>query len=76
MALINQSAGVPEITPLLVRQTNENPLAFFDHQRYAEAIKRAVGVPGGGLGLLLPGAAARTGCPGDDAQRAEPRDHI
>ena len=66
VALINQSAGVPEITPLLVRQTNENPLAFFDHQRYAEAIKRVVGVPVVGSGYSYP-AAGKNRLPGDDA---------
>ena len=64
--LINQSAGVPEITPLLARQTNQNPLAFFDHQRYAEVIKRAVHVPVVGSGYSYP-AARKNRLPGDDA---------
>jgi 2,4-dienoyl-CoA reductase-like NADH-dependent reductase (Old Yellow Enzyme family) len=55
--LVNQSSGVPEITPLLVRQTNDNPLAFFEHQRRAAAIRRAVDVPvvGSGYSYLKAG---------------------
>lgn len=55
--LLNQSSGVPERTPLLVRQTNENPLGFFDHQKRAAVIKRAVDVPvvGSGYSYLKAG---------------------
>ncbi|MHC4472295.1 MAG: oxidoreductase [Planctomycetota bacterium] len=55
--LINQSAGVPDITPLLVRQTNENPRAFFEQQRRAQTIKSAVSVPvvGSGYSYLKAG---------------------
>jgi 2,4-dienoyl-CoA reductase-like NADH-dependent reductase (Old Yellow Enzyme family) len=55
--LINQSAGVPELTPLLVRQTDDHPLGFFDHQRYAAALKEAVDVPvvGSGYSYLKTG---------------------
>jgi len=55
--LLNQSSGVPDRTPLLVRQTNENPLGFFDHQRRAAVIKQAVDVPvvGSGYSYLKAG---------------------
>ena len=52
--LLNQSSGVPELTPLLVRQTNENPLGFFDHQRRAKVIKECVSIPVVGSGYSYP----------------------
>ena len=63
--LINQSSGVPERTPLLVRQTNENPLAFFDHQERAEVIKQTVGIPVVGSGYSYP-KAGNNKLPGED----------
>jgi len=55
--LINQSAGVPELTPLLVRQTDDAPMGFFDHQRYAAILKETVEVPvvGSGYSYLKTG---------------------
>jgi len=55
--LLNQSSGVPERTPLLVRQTNENPLGFFEHQQRAAVITESVGVPvvGSGYSYLKAG---------------------
>ncbi|MBN2489336.1 MAG: hypothetical protein JXQ29_00605 [Planctomycetes bacterium] len=55
--LLNQSSGVPELTPLLVRQTNENPLGFFEHQRRARAMKESVHIPvvGSGYSYLKAG---------------------
>ena len=68
VGLINQSSGVPEITPLLVRQTNENPGGFFDHQRRAAAIKAAVAVPvvGSGYSYLK---AGNNKLPGERAEK-------
>ena len=65
VGLVNQSSGVPEITPLLVRQTNENAAAFFDHQIRADVIKRAVGIPVIGSGYSYP-KAGKNRLPGDD----------
>lgn len=45
VALINQSSGVPEITPQLVRMTNEDASGFPHHQERAALIKRSVSVP-------------------------------
>jgi len=64
--LINQSAGVPNLTPELVRQTNDAPDGFFGHQRLAEVIKGAVGVPVVGSGYSYP-KAGRNRLPGDPA---------
>lgn len=63
--LLNQSSGVPERTPLLVRQTNENPLAFFDHQDRAAVLKQTVAIPvvGSGYSYLK---AGNNKLPGDD----------
>jgi 2,4-dienoyl-CoA reductase-like NADH-dependent reductase (Old Yellow Enzyme family) len=63
--LLNQSSGVPELTPLLVRQTNENPLGFHDHQAHAAALKRAVSVPVVGSGYSYPKAGVNK-LPGDE----------
>ncbi len=65
MALINQSSGVPEITPHLVRQTNEDPSGFAHHQDRAAIIRQTVNVPVVGSGYSY----ARSGknrLPGDD----------
>ncbi len=65
VALINQSSGVPEITPHLVRQTNEDPGGFAHHQDRAAIIKQAVNVPVVGSGYSY----ARSGknrLPGDN----------
>jgi 2,4-dienoyl-CoA reductase-like NADH-dependent reductase (Old Yellow Enzyme family) len=66
--LINQSAGVPELTPLLVRQTDDHPLGFFDHQRYAAALREAVRVPvvGSGYSYLKTG---KNRLPGERAEK-------
>ena len=63
--LLNQSSGVPERTPLLVRQTNENPLGFLDHQKRAAVMKRATTLPvvGSGYSYLK---AGRNKLPGED----------
>lgn len=52
--VINQSSGVPEITPDLVRQTNANPEGFLVHQERAAIIKEAVSVPVIGSGYSYP----------------------
>jgi len=63
--LINQSAGVPDMTPHLVRPTDENPGVFFDHQKYAAIIKETVGIPviGSAYSYLRDG---RNNLPGED----------
>jgi len=65
VALINQSSGVPEITPHLVRQTNDDPSGFSHHQERAALIKQTVEVPVIGSAYSY----ARSGknkLPGDD----------
>jgi 2,4-dienoyl-CoA reductase-like NADH-dependent reductase (Old Yellow Enzyme family) len=68
VALVNQSAGVPDVTPELVRQTNDAPDGFFGHQRLAEVIKGAVGVPvvGSGYSYLK---AGRNRLPGEPPEK-------
>ena len=68
MHVINQSAGVPDLTPELVRQTNDEPDGFFGHQRLATAIRGAVGVPviGSGYSYLK---AGRNRLPGDPPEK-------
>lgn len=45
VALFNQSAGVPEATPGLVRQTSDNLADFARHERCARAIRDAADAP-------------------------------
>ncbi len=66
--LLNQTSGVPELTPLLVRQTRENPLGFFDHQERAEAMKRAVSIPVVGSGYSY-ASDGRNRLPGDRREK-------
>jgi 2,4-dienoyl-CoA reductase-like NADH-dependent reductase (Old Yellow Enzyme family) len=65
VALLNQSSGVPEITPHLVRQTNEDPTGFAHHQARAALVKRSVGVPVVGSGYSY-ARDGRNRLPGDD----------
>jgi len=66
--LINQSAGVPDLTPELVRQTNDAPGGFFGHQRLAEVIRGAVGIPVVGSGYSYP-KAGRNRLPGEPPEK-------
>ncbi|MEN8148901.1 MAG: hypothetical protein ABFS86_03705 [Planctomycetota bacterium] len=68
VSLINQSAGVPDLTPDLVRQTNDAPDGFFGHQRLAAAIKGAVKIPVIGSGYSYP-KAGRNRLPGEPAEK-------
>lgn len=67
--LLNQSSGVPDRTPLLVRQTNENPSGFLDHVRHAEVMKRAARLPviGSGYSYLKSG---RNKLPGEREEKS------
>jgi 2,4-dienoyl-CoA reductase-like NADH-dependent reductase (Old Yellow Enzyme family) len=65
VALLNQSSGVPEITPQLVRQTNDDPSGFAHHQERAAVIKREVAVPVVGSGYSY-ARSGRNRLPGDD----------
>ncbi|MFV1957856.1 MAG: hypothetical protein ACC662_00445 [Planctomycetota bacterium] len=65
--LVGASAGVPELTPHLVRQTNKQPEGFEPLQRYAAVIREASGLPvvGSGYSYLR---AGNNRLPGDDAR--------
>lgn len=65
--LLNQSAGVPELTPDLVRQTPAAPLGFFEHRRWAEALRSRSRLPliGSGFSYLRDG---KNRLPGDDPE--------
>jgi 2,4-dienoyl-CoA reductase-like NADH-dependent reductase (Old Yellow Enzyme family) len=68
VGLINQSSGVPEITPALVRQTNENPEGFSHHQKRAATIKQMVKIPVVGSGYSY-ARAGRNKLPGDSPKK-------
>lgn len=63
--LIGASAGVPELTPHLVRQTNKQPGGFRRLQHYAAVLRQASGLPvvGSGYSYLR---AGNNRLPGDD----------
>ena len=66
--LVNQSAGIPGVTTDMVRQTNDAPDGFFDHQRYAAIIRGEAGVPVVGSGYSYP-RSGRNKLPGEPREK-------